>query len=84
MPTLQVARFGSSSCFIGGYIYAFCGDNGGNLSTIERLNYVDNPAEQATQVWELIPAENFSPNFVPTSFSLVTTLNDEEVVIMGG
>ena len=86
MPSMQVARQQSSSCFLSGNLYAFCGLNGdkGLLQSIEKLRVFALASEQKQQAWQLIPEGNFAADFSPRCSLVACPLNSTQILIMGG
>lgn len=86
MSQLKFARQGHSSCYLGDYIYVCCGEGeSGLLNSVERLRILqDHPSNQASQIWQLVPQQNFPSNFHPRQWLLTSPINDSEILIMGG
>ena len=82
---MQVGRYCHTSCQLASYIYVFCG----HVSWSNRINAVEKLAIHAdknhknSQAWELIPHENLV-NLPKLSVPFSVSLNNEEIVILGG
>ena len=83
LPQLNYSRAYAASCLITGYVYVFAGTgyNRLELDSIEKI-CSSSLASNAPASWALIvvPPDILRPRFSPA----VASLNDYEIVIMGG
>ena len=83
---MKQARQSHSSCYLGGFIYVCCGEgDNGLLNSVERLKILEsNPSNQPSQSWQLLSLQNFPSNFQPRQWLLVSAINEQDILIMGG
>lgn len=80
---MNEARWTSSSCVHGDYLYTFGGgDLQGYINSIEKLQ-VKGELGPASRAWQLIPASQV-PNFTQRASPVTCPLNSDEIVLIGG
>ena len=80
MPRLNQARSLAGACFLGGNIYVFCGYNGQQLNSIEKLNV--NAIASGKAAWQLIQPS--LTELSPRIYFSVAAITSDKIAILGG